>query len=92
MRKKQTMSDNKTITLKYPFEHDGMNITELPLRRPKVGDMEAMEKNGSSEMAKAIGLTARLSGLAPDAVRKIDGEDFIAINKVLSDFLDMGGG
>ena len=75
-----------TITLKHPITVDGREVAELTLRRPKVRDLERMDKV-SGEMAKAVTMVADLAEISPDQVREIDGEDFIAVSEVLADFL-----
>ena len=75
-----------SIKLKHPIVADGREITELALRRPKVRDLERMDKV-SGEIAKAVTLVADLAELSPDQVRELDAEDFTAVAEALGDFL-----
>lgn len=75
-----------TIKLKHPITVDGVEVTELTLRRPKVRDLERMDKV-SGEMAKAVALVGDLAELSPDQVREIDAEDFTVVAEQLGDFL-----
>ena len=78
-----------TITLKHPITADGREVAELTLRRPKVRDLERMDKV-AGEMAKAVTLVADLAEISPDQVRELDAEDFTAVAERLGGFL--GGG
>ena len=75
-----------SIKLKHPIIADGREVTELALRRPKVRDLERIDKV-SGEIAKAVTLTADLAQLTPDQVREFDAEDFAAVAERLGDFL-----
>ena len=75
-----------TISLKHPITVDGREVAVLTLRRPKVRDLERMDKV-SGEIAKAVTLVADLAELSPDQVRELDAEDFTAVAEVLGDFL-----
>ena len=75
-----------SIKLKHPIIADGVEVTELTLRRPKVRDLERIDKV-AGEIAKAVTLTADLAELTPDQVREFDAEDFTAVAERLGDFL-----
>ena len=75
-----------SIKLKHPIIADGVEVTELALRRPKVRDLERIDKV-AGEIAKAVTLTADLAQLTPDQVREFDAEDFAAVAERLGDFL-----
>ena len=77
---------NTKIVLQHPIKMDGVEVSELSLRRPKVRDLERMDKQ-PGQIAKAVTMVADLAELSPDQVREIDGEDFIAIAELLGDFL-----
>ncbi len=74
------------IELKHPITVDGAEVNELTLRRPKVRDIERLDKV-SGEMAKMVTLVADLAELTPDQVRELDIEDFTAVSEQLADFL-----
>ena len=75
-----------SIKLKHPIIADGVEVTELALRRPKVRDIERIDKV-AGEIAKAVTLTADLAELTPDQVRELDAEDFAEVAERLGDFL-----
>ena len=74
-----------SIKLKHPIVADGVKVTELALRRPKMRDLERIDKV-AGEIAKAVTLTADLAELTPDQVRELDAEDFAAVAERLGDF------
>ena len=75
-----------TINLKHPITVDGREVAELTLRRPKVRDLERMDKV-PGEVAKAVAMVADLAEISPDQVRELDAEDFTAVAEALGDFL-----
>ncbi len=75
-----------TIKLKHPITADGREVAEMTLRRPKVRDIERMDKV-SGAVAKTVALIADLAEITPDQVREIDVEDFAAIDAKVNDFL-----
>lgn len=80
------------ITLAHPFKkpRGGDTVSELTLRRLKMGDVEAMtaaeEKQGA--LFGSMVLVARLSGLTVDDIREMDPGDFAAAAKVSTGFLE----
>ena len=75
-----------TIKLKHPITVDGREVTEINLRRPKVRDLERVDKV-DGPIAKAVTLIADLAEISPDQVRELDAGDFTAIEAAVSDFL-----
>ena len=78
--------ETKTVKLKYPFEYHGEQITEIGIRRPKVGDIEALD-NVKGESRRSIVLLRHLTGRSDDFIRKFDLVDLEKMTKVLSSFL-----
>jgi len=78
-----------TIALREPIEINGAKIGVLTLRRPKVRDLEAIDKI-AGETAKTVALIANLSELPPETVRELDAADFAAASKVVADMLGNG--
>lgn len=76
-----------TITLKHPIKIDGREAAQLTLRRPKVRDLERMDKV-SGEMAKTVALVADLAEITPDQVRELDAGDFNVVAEALAGFLE----
>jgi hypothetical protein len=81
------MSKTNTIKLSYPVEHDGLPISDIALRRPTVGDNLAAQKSAESDAEREIRLIANLSELPPDAIMKLDMQDYRKIQKELAGFL-----
>ena len=79
-----------SIKLKHPIIADGREVIELALRRPRVRDLERMDKV-TGEMAKVVAMVADLAELSPDQVRDLDAEDFSAVAEALGDFLGDAG-
>ncbi len=75
-----------TIKLKHPITADGVELKEITLRRPKVRDLEKIDKV-EGPIAKAVALIADLAEITPDQVRELDAADFTAIEGEVSDFL-----
>jgi hypothetical protein len=75
------------VTLRYPIEIDGTLVKSVRLRRITVQDLEIMAVE-RTEIAKNVRLIAQASGMAPDAIRKMDAADYNALAKVVADFLD----
>lgn len=83
------MSNNATVTIKldHPITANGIQISEITLRRPTVGDAINAKKNKVSDEESEMKLLANLAGIAPDEFVKIDMADFGEIQRVASGFL-----
>lgn len=75
------------ITLMYPVESHGVLVKEVHLRRPKVRDLEIMDKVKGGEVAKGIALVANLSELDPETIRDMDPLDFNKLAEGVGFFL-----
>lgn len=78
-----------TVTLREPIEINGAKIGVLTLRRPKVRDLEAIDKI-AGETAKTVALMANLSELPPQTIRELDAADFAAASKAVAEMLGNG--
>ncbi|RPE72545.1 tail assembly chaperone E/41/14-like protein [Tibeticola sediminis] len=78
-----------TITLREPVEINGAQIGVLSLRRPKVRDLEAIDKV-QGETAKTVMLIANLAEWTPEQVRELDAADFAAASKAVAEMLGNG--
>ena len=78
-----------TITLREPIEINGATVGYITLRRPKVRDLEAIDKI-QGETAKTVALIANLAELSPETVRDLDAADFAAASKAVADMLGNG--
>ena len=75
----------KTVALQYPIEANGETLTSLTLRRPKMGDMKAMD-GVTGDVARQAALIGALAGIPPSSVDELDGEDFMTISSAVADF------
>jgi hypothetical protein len=75
------------IKLIEPIKIDGASISELTLRRPKVGDRLAVERIGNSDAEKEVALIANLADIPKDAVEELDLADYAKIQEALQGFL-----
>lgn len=75
--------------LKYPIAIDGHDVVALKLRRAKVKDIEAIQAavTANGEVAASITSISRLCDISEDAVREIDGEDFVRLAEAITAFL-----
>lgn len=77
----------ETITLKYPIDVAGEQITSLNLRRVTVGDLELMNRE-KDELGKSIRLLSLIGEIAPDDVRRLDAHDFNQASEAVASFLE----
>jgi len=78
---------NETITLKHPITVDGETLNELTLRRPKVRDMLAADKQSGSDAEKEIRTFANLCEVAPSVIEELDMADYQALQECYAGFL-----
>ncbi len=77
---------NTKIELTYPLKIAGAEVSVLNLRRPKVRDLEQMDKQ-SGDIAKTVTLIANLAEITPEQVRELDAEDFAVVSEMVAGFL-----
>jgi hypothetical protein len=75
------------IKLNEPIKIDGVSISELTLRRPKVRDRLAVERLGTNDAEKEVALIANLADIPKDAVEDLDLADYAKIQEALQGFL-----
>jgi hypothetical protein len=75
------------IKLTETIKIDGVIISELTLRRPKVRDRLAVERLGNSDAEKEVALIANLADIPKDAVEDLDLADYAKIQETLQGFL-----
>lgn len=73
------------LKLQYPIEKDGVTIDTLTLRRPTVGDIEAMEY-GKNAIDRSIIMLANVTGQHKDIIRLLDATDMESASVVLEGF------
>ncbi|MDR1139450.1 MULTISPECIES: phage tail assembly protein [Rickettsiales] len=75
------------IKLTEPIKIDGILVSELTLRRPKVRDRLAVERMGNSDAEKEVALIANLASISREAVEEFDLADYNKIQEALQGFL-----
>ncbi|UPA54527.1 phage tail assembly protein [Wolbachia pipientis] len=75
-----------TITLNNPITVDGISVSELSMREPKVRDLLAIERI-EGEALKEVALIANLTSIPKEVVEDLCIKDYVEIQKVLKDFL-----
>jgi len=70
---------NTVVKLKYPVSlATGQVLSELKVRRPRVGDLRAVMHIGS-EVEQGLMLVARVTGLVPEDLDELDLQDLEAV-------------
>ncbi|WP_461210385.1 phage tail assembly protein [Desulfocurvus sp. DL9XJH121] len=77
----------ETITLEYPVRHQGHEYGQITMRRPRVGDMLAADKQGGSDMERELAMFASLCEVAPDVLRELDMKDYRKLQVAYTGFL-----
>lgn len=67
-------------------DENGMTIAFVDVRRIKMKDIRAMEKETGTDADKVAVLISRLTGIIPPIVDELDQEDVIGISELLGDF------
>jgi hypothetical protein len=76
-----------TIKLQFPFKKDGIEITEVEMRRPTVGDMRAASMSAKTDEEREITLFARLCGMNPEDFDAMDMKDYGRLQEEYTGFL-----
>ena len=77
----------KKIKLDNPIKVDGVVVSEISLRQPKVRDLLVSGKKNVSEEEKEVNLIANLAEIPVDSVEDLDLRDYLKIQDWLKDFL-----
>lgn len=80
-------ANSSSVTLAFPITHDGRTIDSVTLRRPRVGDSLAAQRNAASPAELEIQLMALLTGLPISAIELIDMQDYTALQQALKDLV-----
>ncbi|CAO3418778.1 phage tail assembly protein [Azospirillum doebereinerae] len=80
----------RRLALAAPFTVNGLEISELTLRRPKVADLRRMDAVKGGDLAKTLWMIGQLAGLSPQEVDEIDAGDLEAIAEVVAGFTGKG--
>lgn len=76
------------IVLDYPIKIEGVEVSKLTLRRPKVGDVLAAEEQakGKGEKETEILTFANLCQVTPAEIRELDLGDYKKLQEAFSGF------
>ena len=76
----------KRVALQYPVQHgeNGETVASVTMRRPKTGDLEAVD--GKKDVETAVLLISRLGGIPPSVVRSFDAVDMVPLGNAIADF------
>ncbi|WP_265034250.1 MULTISPECIES: phage tail assembly protein [unclassified Wolbachia] len=77
----------QNIKLTEPIKIDGILVSEITLRRPKVRDRLAVERMSNNDAEKEVALIANLASISREAVEELDLADYSKIQAALQDFL-----
>jgi len=69
------MSTPKTVRLSQPIAWEGKTVTDVQVRRPKVKDLRAMERDGTSpasQIDQGVAMAALLTELPVEIIDEMD--------------------
>jgi hypothetical protein len=78
-----------TVKLDNPITVDGTPVSELTFRPVKVRDYLAMERGGSSDFEKEVGLIANLASVTKETILELYFTDYIKIQEELKVFFHL---
>ena len=87
------MNNVKTVCLSQPIASNGKTVTEVRVRRPKVKDLRAMERdaeNTPNQIDQGVAMAALLTELPVEIIDEMDAVDFAAVSEVIAGFLPPG--
>ncbi|MBN9023185.1 MAG: phage tail assembly protein [Rhizobiales bacterium] len=87
------MNTVKTVRLSQPIASDGKTVTEVQVRRPKVKDLRAMERDTSTlanHIDQGVAMAALLTELPVEVIDEMDAVDFATVSEVIAGFLPPG--
>lgn len=80
------MTEKTTVTLQFPFTLNGIEYTELNIRRSKVKDRLAVSKIQGTDEEKEIRLLCNLCEVSPDVLYELDEKDYQELQNVYINF------
>lgn len=75
----------RTIPLEWPIEYDGAVYDQLTVRRVGGTDFKTIASMAGKD--EEIHLAAMLTGVPPQVIEALDGDDFITVQEAVKDFL-----
>lgn len=79
-----------SITLRYPVQLADKTLTEVTLRRPTMGDILDFPIAGERDFAGEMALLAVLCNVKVEELRRLDMEDYSAIQVAFASFRSSG--
>jgi hypothetical protein len=83
------VSNTQTVVLAYPIAYEGRSIDSITLRRPRVGDTVAAQRDATSQAELEIRLFAALTGLPTAAIELLDMKDYATLQQALKDIVSV---
>lgn len=82
-----------TLTLFEPIRIDGVEVTELTFRRPKVRDLKRIDavEGINNKMAALLPILCE-QAITPADVEELDGTDLAQFTNIVADFAPAGAG
>lgn len=76
----------RTITLKYPVDRGSERITQLTVRRGRLGDLKGIKLGGDVAADDLMLVASRMCGQPRDVIEKLDPEDAEEVMSLVLDF------
>lgn len=76
----------RTVQLDYPVQLADRLLSEITIRRMKVGDLIECPIAGASDVKGELRLVARLCGMVPEELESIDISDYAKLQEILLSF------
>ena len=73
-----------------PITIDGVEVHEISLREPKVGDLIAISRKNLSDLERDVHLLANLGEISTETIENLEIADYLKIQNWLRDFLSPG--
>lgn len=82
---------NTKIELIQSVTADGIETSELNMRRPRVKDQLNAQNSGKTDADREIRLFATLCDVSPDSIMELDVADYSKLQSAYRDFLSPKG-
>ncbi len=73
------------FTLTTPITIDGVQVSQIQLRRPKMRDMKKMQSRKGSEVEQITYLMTMLADLAPNDLDEMEFSDFLELQEKINE-------
>lgn len=77
----------ESVTLKHPVTVDGIDVTTLSMRRPRVRDLLAADKGAKGDAEREIRMFSNLCEVPPAVIEELDLADYTTLQEVYRGFL-----